>query len=498
MYAQKENPKENKSRAVADEISQKQSGSKSAFQFVDNRPEAIGQRMLQGIPNDNCIQMMRIGDEPIKNQLQGAVVQENMLSMRNNSTKITQLRAYQLVADQRGMALQFAGNYTGKMPKHEATNAPKYNYRESTNEEMTEKNEYTYHHIIPENFIQQVYDKVKVTLGTLDKNSEVQENKEAALAQEAFHTKGIGWWQKVRAKNTTHDINHCLSTAPYTIKVSESDVLQVIMSTENNLITRYDALLNLIKAEVKKKMVPEIKKLVKKVTQYSSSDPSVIHLNNVIRAFLPEISMIVISNSASYAPGRKTLRTQTANYRQVVLREVNMDRAYEGYVRRYFVNGNFVGKTGLKRVVQMSALDNTDSMGEQVEEMMLWIPGNIHQGPKSTYRLQGDQTYKTDDIQRNEPDGYNAEQDDGGGNFERSAQHVVGGTDQHFTILENLKGILEDLDAGPNQLDKIKAMFEAMTSLYDEGLTYFMDTAQKWGFEDNVIDGDKGAMRIRS
>jgi hypothetical protein len=44
---------ENKSRSVANEASQKLSSCESAFQFVDNRPEAIALRKLQEMANNS-------------------------------------------------------------------------------------------------------------------------------------------------------------------------------------------------------------------------------------------------------------------------------------------------------------------------------------------------------------------------------------------------------------------------------------------------------------
>ncbi len=49
MYEQVEKPKENKSKTVANSVSQKQSRGGSTFQVVDNRPEAVAQRKLQEI-----------------------------------------------------------------------------------------------------------------------------------------------------------------------------------------------------------------------------------------------------------------------------------------------------------------------------------------------------------------------------------------------------------------------------------------------------------------
>lgn len=51
MYAQKEKQKENKSRAVANSVAQKKSSMKQGFGIVDNQPEGIAQRKLQGMAN---------------------------------------------------------------------------------------------------------------------------------------------------------------------------------------------------------------------------------------------------------------------------------------------------------------------------------------------------------------------------------------------------------------------------------------------------------------
>jgi len=49
MYAQVEKPKENKSRVVANAVTQKKINTKQGFGFLDNRPEAVKQRKLQEI-----------------------------------------------------------------------------------------------------------------------------------------------------------------------------------------------------------------------------------------------------------------------------------------------------------------------------------------------------------------------------------------------------------------------------------------------------------------
>ena len=53
MHTQADKTKENKTQSVANDIPQKQSSSKSTFQFEDNRPEAIVQREMQEIVNNS-------------------------------------------------------------------------------------------------------------------------------------------------------------------------------------------------------------------------------------------------------------------------------------------------------------------------------------------------------------------------------------------------------------------------------------------------------------
>ena len=52
MYEQIEKPKENKSRAVANSVTQKKSAGKQGFGFVDNRPQTIVQRNIQEKANN--------------------------------------------------------------------------------------------------------------------------------------------------------------------------------------------------------------------------------------------------------------------------------------------------------------------------------------------------------------------------------------------------------------------------------------------------------------
>ena len=75
MYIYADKNQENKSQSVANAISQNKKSKKSTFQFTDNRPEAMVQRKLQKIADNNTAvsQLMEKGErglEAKKDQLE--------------------------------------------------------------------------------------------------------------------------------------------------------------------------------------------------------------------------------------------------------------------------------------------------------------------------------------------------------------------------------------------------------------------------------------------
>jgi GGDEF domain-containing protein len=101
MNTHADKTQENKNQSLANETSHKQNGSKSTFQFVDNRPEAIAQRKLQEITN-NSPQAMQL-----------RACQE----MANNSPQAKQAAQLQTMADnhssQQQQTIQKKENNTG-------------------------------------------------------------------------------------------------------------------------------------------------------------------------------------------------------------------------------------------------------------------------------------------------------------------------------------------------------------------------------------------------
>lgn len=105
MNTHTDKTQENKNKAVANAVSQKQSGGGSTFQFADNRPEAIAQRKLQEMGNNTqqvsqlrafqdmanssprakqVAQLQAIADDPSIQQQQLIHKKENNVGLSNN------------------------------------------------------------------------------------------------------------------------------------------------------------------------------------------------------------------------------------------------------------------------------------------------------------------------------------------------------------------------------------------------------------------------------
>ena len=80
---------ENKNQAIANAVSQKQVGSESTFQFVDNRPEAVAPRKLQELANNSpqtkqAVQLQAMADNYSARQQQSIQKKENNTGLPDN------------------------------------------------------------------------------------------------------------------------------------------------------------------------------------------------------------------------------------------------------------------------------------------------------------------------------------------------------------------------------------------------------------------------------
>jgi hypothetical protein len=87
MHTHADKIQENKSHSVANAVSQKHIGGESAFQFVDNRPEAIAQRKLQDIAiNSHQVMRLKAMQEMVNSTPQHTIQRRLIIG----GTKITQ------------------------------------------------------------------------------------------------------------------------------------------------------------------------------------------------------------------------------------------------------------------------------------------------------------------------------------------------------------------------------------------------------------------------
>ena len=90
MYEQVEKPKENKSRAAANQVTQKKSNVKQGFGFVDNRSENISQLKLQEMTHRHSVQPR----QPIqKKQIDCTIQRQVDVLMGTNTAKKKQVYA---------------------------------------------------------------------------------------------------------------------------------------------------------------------------------------------------------------------------------------------------------------------------------------------------------------------------------------------------------------------------------------------------------------------
>jgi hypothetical protein len=91
MNTHADKTQENKSRSVSATGSQMQSGGKSTFQFVDNRPEAIAQRKLQEMANNSPqVSQLRAFQKMLNPQNDGALNSTHAIQLYRTSRQAGQ------------------------------------------------------------------------------------------------------------------------------------------------------------------------------------------------------------------------------------------------------------------------------------------------------------------------------------------------------------------------------------------------------------------------
>jgi hypothetical protein len=243
---------------------------------------------------------------------------------------------------------QFAGEYEGRMARHET-------YKDSYDFGARKGvSEFTYHHIIPENKILQVLEKIESVVDSEDK----VKNLKAGIG-----THAKSQFAKAMVVDTAFNISKEIdnfATAPV-LTLSESEAEGVISEEHADRTLVINGIRDILK--------------------------------NKLARLAPSVDAKVLEERAA-------------------LSEKLKERAFEEKIAKYAMLG--IGPE------------------ENFTEGAVWMPGNIHRGPKGSYRLDPKNVKQFQEWQ-----------DDGGDKFEKAAANIV--SVEHFGKLWKLNAEMDKL-----------------------------------------------------
>jgi hypothetical protein len=294
---------------------------------------------------------------------------------------------------------QLAGAYEGRMAKHDT-------YGDSYTMDGKKKSEFTYHHVIPENKILLVLDKIAEVV---DKDDQVKNLKEGI----ANHAKAQ--FDEAMVKDTafylTNEIKNYNTAPPITVEADEARKIITAEHTDRGaLITAFQDMLG------------------------------------------AKLGKLEATTDEAVLTERKDL---AAKFKE---------KAFEELIAKNAISG----------------------IDDKFEEGAIWMPGNIHRGPKGSYRL---------DPKNNKQ--FKEWQDDGGDSFEKAAANLV--SVDHFAKLWALNAEMDKMIGmdvpEKSEEEKVKAFRDqaaAVLTLMDQirklGMTQFDES--QW--ESNKVKGGKG------
>lgn len=379
---------------------------------------------------------------------------------------------------------QLASDYTGLMPGHD-TFGQSYSFDGGT------KKDFTYHHIIPENKLEQVVDRMKEIL------ADKPDDRELNTKKSTLETNAEKQWQQTRAVNTAHAVNGLFSMLPKgTISVTSDELLPVI-KTYNTV----EELLEGVKEVLRPKLRVVRDKCIQKMFPALSAmlnDPESARIIRVgykpsITNLVEDSGMTELTKIDAYAPpiisnaevaamlvtesGSNSKRIEAVFKRAEALNPVN---TYMANAFPYLASSANSGDT-LKAKVKENAIGKSDHASDKLKYAVQWNPGNIHRGPKSDMRISGGTDF--DELL-----------DDGGDVFEKAAVNLV--SSGHFESLVKLSRSMEQLlqaDIGEGvdgpTLLLAKSVMDQMIAVQGMGLTGF--EADKWGEAEVGSGGDR-------
>ncbi|MCG8548861.1 MAG: hypothetical protein MI799_00505 [Desulfobacterales bacterium] len=396
MYKQVEKSKENKSRMVANSVTQKKRNGKQSFGFVDNRPEGV---VLRGV--NGSVPMQR-----------------------------------------KDLSIQFASEYDGILPAHDTYQD---SYKFGPTEEGRSK-KFTYHHIIPENKLKLVATELKGIKSYFSDLDETEDNKKLRGKGTELDNKVNGLvsgaksvWLNTRITNVTFQINSRYSI--YSIAVTESEVGDILRNNNETLDVLFPLFRDLIKAKAQRaydKAKGAIKGCVKNALKEdrfygfvntsnkdgieevltSRLDGNFFNFNTVMTNIMDALKELRKSQKYGFLNKREVMDSFTS-----AITPYDWDYYYAPALHQDATTSD----DHLKKIIQQNGLPHAEQ--NHLKHAVQWNPGNIHRGPSSTYRLNPDS------------DDFDDLSDDGGEKFEKAAVNLL--KTGHFKKLETLSGDID-------------------------------------------------------
>lgn len=467
MNTHADKTQENKSQSVANELSQKQNGSESTFQFVDNRPEAIAQRKLQEMVNyrSRVSQLSSFQD------------------MANNSPQAKQAAPLRAKADNHtaqkqqpmdGVVIQRESSYDGLVPDHD-------NYGDSYIQgDGSTSAEFTYHHIIPENKLI----KVRKELEAIDTHGDETSNRDNLTVEKTgLITSAKQGWMNTRINNFTTQINNKYKS--YGIVVTEVEVGNLMNGQPETIAHLFLPFVALIKTKAKAAFeersnafseVLEASVKKEEIQMQIKANPAqgilallADQLDHNFFDFPALVQAAMVGVNADNPKIHENVSLGTLRRKLLPLIEAakwNFATYYQTNCQSLYVDST-ASDLNLKKILQQYALPHDPD--EHLTHAVQWNPGNVHRGPASDKRISKGKA------------GFKELFDDGGDDFEKAAVNLI--HINHYTRLVTLNTDIDAFLALPKTTDKARpnqakvnaatALIQQMRAIQAYGLTQF-------------------------
>jgi hypothetical protein len=428
-------------------------------------------------------------------QQNGGAVARNRLRLDQSEGPLT-THSHPIQKQSTLKIVQKAGDYSGLLPDHDVEKDDAYTF----GQQNERKKEFTYHHIIPENILTKVYDKIKILLDKT-KNTKGEQEDRLRTETEGLKSGGRKLWLDTRAKNTAYIINTNFSD--YGVSVTPEQ-LRPLIEANTRLDTLFPAIRDFIKHKFKSVFLSLHTVLLKAIKE-KVKEPDFLsewQQKNAGTTIMTILQPLNISGKPIFNANEVEQIVHGTPYQNLNGRGTNkgeLIRLIDDYAKSKTFD-NFYSQSFPELVVEKKGdknylYTNVSEKGlprnnpDELRDAMEWNPGNIHRGPKSSYRL--DPKYVSQ---------FEALQDDGGDSFEYAAVNLVG--TEHFTKLEllsrNISSLLQADTDNPSQetLTLAGGIIAQMVDIQAYGVTKFQESSwEKHGANKMRVKLNEDAIR---